>query len=432
MLNSATFGFILTAASLCAASLPKPTFYGGVEKILQNRCQSCHRPGEIGPMPLLTYEQARPWAKAIKSSILSKRMPPWFAEPGIGHFANDRTLSPQEIETLSAWADTGAAKGDLKKRLPPINWTEGWNIPKPDVVLGMQKPFSIPANSKIDYQYIVIPTGFTEDKWVNMVEARPSDRSVVHHAVVFIRAPRSRWLREAQPYVPFLPDRTGAERRLDVGGGGNEILHTYTPGNLPDVWKPNQAKLIPAGADLVFQMHYTSNNKDHEDMTKIGLVLSKQPPDQRIMTVSAGDEGFAIPPGDPNFRVTKSLTMPNEATLLSFFPHMHLRGKGFEYYLIDGDRRVPLLKLPRYDFNWQLTYRLADPIELKRGNKIQVVGVFDNSPNNPNNPDPAATVRWGEQSWEEMLYGFFDIAIDARHDRRTWIMRKQLPSKSDD
>lgn len=418
------------AASLLAAAAPG--YYGEVEGILEKNCQNCHRPGEIGPMPFLTYEQVRPWAKAIKASVASRRMPPWFADGEVGHFSNDRALTAREIETINAWVDAGAPAGDSKLKRPAKAWTEGWNIPQPDVVLGMQKAFPVPAGAKVDYQYIVIPTGFTEDKWVNMVEARPSDRSVVHHLVVFIRDPKSRWLREAKPYEPFVPARTGAARRIDVGGGGNEILHTYTPGNLPDVWQPNQAKLIPAGADLVFQMHYTSTKKDTEDLTRIGLVFAKQEPEQRIMTLIAGDEAFAIPPGADNYAVRGRVTLPNDATLLSFFPHMHLRGKGFEYNLIEGDRKEPLLKLSKYDFNWQLTYKLQKPLELKAGQKMEVVGIFDNSANNPWNPDPKATVRWGEQSWEEMVYGFFDVAIDARHDRRSWFLRKPLPPRSED
>lgn len=409
-----------------------PTYYGDVEKVFQERCQSCHRAGEIGPMPLLTYEQTRPWAKAIKASVSSKHMPPWFADPKVGHFANDRALSPEELKKITEWVDAGAPAGDKKKALAAKPFVEGWNIPKPDVVLGMEKPFSVPAKSKVDYQYIVIPTGFTEDKWVNMVEARPSARSVVHHAVIFIRDPKSRWLRNAQPHVPVPSERVGKDRRIDVGGGGNEILHTYTPGNLPDVWKPNQAKLIPAGADLVLQMHYTSTDKDEADQTRIGLVFSKQPPEQRIMSIVGGDDSFVIPPGESNYRAKGVLNIPNDATLLSFFPHMHLRGKAFEYYLIDGDKREPLLNVDRYLFNWQLTYHLAKPIELKPGQKIEMVGVFDNSPNNKYNPDPKAEVRWGEQSWEEMSYGFIDIAVDARHDRRSWYSRKQLPPKSEE
>ncbi len=413
------------------AAPAKPTYYADVEPILAERCQNCHRPGEIGPMPLMNYQQVRPWAKAIRNSVAAGKMPPWFAAPGIGHFSNDRSLAAAEIATITAWVDAGAPAGNVKDQKPAKAWLEGWNIPKPDAVLSMTKPFAVKANSKVDYQYIVIPTGFTEDKWVNMVEARPSDRSIVHHAVVFIRDPKSKWMREAQPYVPYAPDRKPNERRIDVAGGGNEILHTYTPGNLPDMWQPNEAKLIPAGADLVLQMHYTATKKDAEDATKIGLVFAKQAPERRIMTLVTGNEGFVIPPGDPNYRARGEFTVPNDAMLLSFFPHMHLRGKGFEYNLIDGDRHEPLLKLTKYDFNWQLNYKLAKPVELRRGMKIEVFGVLDNSPNNPHNPDPKAEVRWGEQSWEEMVYGFVDLSIDARYDRRGWFQRKQLPSKTD-
>ena len=417
--------FIFTSI-LVAAPKATVSYYKDVEPILQDRCQGCHRPGEIGPMPLMTYEQAKPYAKAMKASVITRKMPPWFADASVGHFANDRSLSQAEIETISAWVEAGSPAGDPKTKTAAKAFVEGWNIPKPDAVIGMAKPFPIPAGSKIDYQYIIIPTGFTEDKWVNMVEARPSDRSVVHHAVIFIRDPKSKWLREAEPLVPFVPGRTGKDRRLDVGGGGNEILHTYTPGNLPDMWKPNQAKLIPAGADLVIQMHYTSNKTDTADLTRIGMVFAKQAPEQRIMTLIAGNDNFVIPPGDPAYKAVGTLTLPNGGTLLNFFPHMHVRGQSFEYNLVDGDKREPLLKVNKYDFNWQLTYHLVKPIELKGGEKIEITATFDNSPNNRYNPDPTAEVRWGEQSWEEMAYGFFDIAVDARYDRRSWYQRKPL------
>lgn len=419
------------ATILCAAPKSKLTYYQDVEPILMERCQNCHRSGEIGPMPLMTYAEVRPWAKAIKASVASRKMPPWFAEASVGHFSNDRSLSKQELETLTNWVDEGAPAGDPKSKKSAKEFLEGWNIPKPDAVIGMEKPFPVPAGTKIDYQYVVIPTGFTEDKWVNMVEARPSDRSVVHHAVIFIRDPKSKWLREAQPYIPYVPTRTGKDRRIDVGGGGNEILHTYTPGNLPDVWKPNQAKLIPTGADLVMQLHYTSSKKDTQDLTKIGIVFAKQAPEQRIMTLIAGNDAFVIPPGDADYKATGSITIPNDGTLLNFFPHMHVRGKAFEYNLIEGEKKEALLKVNKYDFNWQLTYHLDKPIELKRGMKIEAIGTFDNSINNPNNPDPKAEVRWGEQSWEEMSYGFIDIAIDARYDRRSWYTRVPLPPKGE-
>ena len=425
--------FSLGATALLAGpAAEKPTFYKDVEPIMMNRCQECHRAGEIGPMPLMSYQDVRPWAKAIKASVSTKKMPPWFADPNHGKFSNDRSMSQTEIDTVTAWVDAGAPEGEQSDKRAPRTFVDGWNIPTPDLVVGMTKPFPVPAGSKIDYQYVVIPTGLTEDKWVNMVEARPSDRSVVHHIVVFIRDPKSKWLREAEPGVPYIPNRTGKERRVDVGGGGNEILHIYTPGNLPDIWKPTQAKLLPAGSDLVFQMHYTSTKKDTADMTRIGMVYSKQAPDERIMTLTAGNDGFAIPPGADNHRVAGTWTFRNDATLMSFFPHMHLRGKAFEMNFINEDQKETVLKVNKYDFNWQLTYKLEKPMLMKAGMKLEAVGYFDNSANNPYNPDPKATVEWGEQSWEEMMYGFFDVAIDARHDRNSWFQRKQLPPKTEE
>jgi hypothetical protein len=412
---------------LAALAADSPTFYKDVEPIMMNRCQGCHRSGEIGPMAFLTYKDVRPWAKAIKQSVATKKMPPWFADPAHGKFSNDRSMSAPEIATIAAWVDAGAPEGDAKDRRSPRTFLEGWNIPQPDLVVEMAKPFPVAADSKVDYQYIIIPLGLTEDKWVNMVEARPSDRTVVHHAVVFIRDPKSKWLRDVEPQTPHVPK---GNTRAHVGGFGNEILHIYTPGNLPDIWKPNQAKLVPAGADLVLQMHYTSAKKSTEDRTKVGLVFSKEPPTERIMTQAAGNTQFTIPPGADNFAVTGGMKVPNDATLLSFFPHMHLRGKAMEMALVDGDKRETMLKVAKYDFNWQLTYKVEQPIALKPGMRIEAVGYFDNSPNNPYNPDPKAEVKWGEQSWEEMMYGFFDLAIDARHTPATWMQRKPLPEKA--
>lgn len=427
-----SLSFCLAAAAAMAAN-STPTYYKDVEPILMNRCQTCHRPGEIGPMPLMSYSDVRPWAKAIKQSVATRKMPPWFADPAHGKFANDRSMSKAEVETIAAWADAGAPEGDVADKRPPRRFVQGWNIPEPDLVVGMDKPFSVPAGSTIDYQYIIIPLNLTEDKWVKMVESRPSDPSVVHHVVVFIRDPKSKWLRDVPPLTPHVPK---GNTRANVGGFGNEILHIYTPGNVPDVFPDGLAKMIPAGADLVFQMHYTSTKKDAQDQTKIGLVWAKEPPKERVITFAASNESFEIPPGVDNFAVRGPLTVPNDAKLLSFFPHMHLRGKAFEMTLTreKGAEPETLLKLPRYDFNWQLTYKLETPIELKPGMKLEAIGYFDNSPNNPYNPDPKATVKWGEQSWEEMMYGFFDIAVDARYQNRgDWIRRKMTePSQKSD
>ena len=424
---------LLTAISLNAA--PATTFYKDVLPILQSRCQECHREGEIGPMTFATYRETRPWAKAIREAVRTKKMPPWFADPAYGHFSNDRSMSPSEIDTLAAWADSHAPAGDPKDAPVPRKWLTGWGIAKPDVVLTMPTAFEVPAKTKVDYQYIVMPTGFTEDKWVQSVEARPSARSVVHHVVVYIREPGSKWLRsEAQSGIPFVPPRTAPDGkpRNDIGGGGSDILTIYTPGNTPDTFRPNQAKLIKAGSDLVFQMHYTANGKTAAaDKTSVGMIFAKEPPAERVLTVALANDKFVIPPGDGNYRVPAEVELPNAGTLLSLFPHMHVRGKAFEYKLTQpGLPEETLLRVPNYNFNWQLTYRLEQPIALKPGARLAVAGWFDNSPNNPANPDPKAEVRWGEQSWEEMMIGFVDIAVSSDMDRRKFFQKR--PPKSDD
>jgi hypothetical protein len=384
-------------------------------------------------MTFMSYKEARPWAKAMREAVLSRKMPPWFADPGYVHFSNDRSMSKQEIDTLVAWVDAGAPEGDPKDMPPKREWIEGWSISQPDLTLKMPQPFTVPREGKIDYQYIVVPTGFTEDRWVQMVEARPSNRSVVHHIVIYIRDPNSKWLRgEAEPGIPFVPPRTtpDGKPRNDIGGGGSDILTIYTPGNLPDMFKPGMAKLVKTGSDLVFQLHYTANGKQAaEDQTQIGIVFAKEAPKERVLTVSVANNQFKIPPGDPNYKVEAKATLPNRSTLLSFFPHMHLRGKAAEYRLTQpGADEQTLLKVSRYDFNWQLTYRLEKPIELRENAKMEVTAWFDNSPNNPYNPDPKAEVRWGEQSWEEMLVGFFDVAVPVDMDRRSFFAK---PSKAD-
>jgi hypothetical protein len=422
---------VLAASALNAA--PSTTFYKDVLPILQSRCQECHRAGEIGPMAFTTYNETRPWAAAIREVVRTKKMPPWFADPSYGHFSNDRSMSQAEIDTLASWADSGAPEGMAKEAPTPRTWPTGWGIPKPDLVFTMPSAFDVPKAGKIDYQYIVVPTGLTEDKWVQMVEARPSARSVVHHVVVYVREPESKWLRgEAEPGIPFVPPRTtpDGKPRNDIGGGGSDILTIYTPGNVPDKFKPGQAKLLKAGSDLVFQMHYTANGKSAAaDKTSVGLIFANERPAERVLTIALANDKFVIPPGDGNYRVTTGATLPNTGTILSFFPHMHVRGKAFEYKLTQpGEEQQTLLKVPNYNFNWQLTYRLEQPITIQPGARMDMAAWFDNSPNNPFNPDPKSEVRWGEQSWEEMMIGFFDVAVPANMDRRGFFQRKQVKS----
>jgi hypothetical protein len=351
-------------------------------------------------------------------------MPPWFAEPGYGPFSNDRSLTKAEIDTLARWADAGAPEGDAKDRLPARHWVAGWNIPHPDAVLAMPQAFPLPASGDVEYQYIVIPTGFAEDKWVQMAELRPSNRAVVHHAVVYVREPGSAWLRDAKPGLPYVPPGSTPRERLLNGTTTSDILLVYSPGNVPERWSPPLAKLIKAGSDLVFQMHYTPNGHASSDQTRVGLVFARSAPTGRVITLQLGDDRFVIPPGQPNYRVAAWGTLPNDATLLSFFPHMHLRGKSFEYNLVNPDgRRRTLLRVNPYNFYWQLSYRLAQPVALKAGAKLECVAYFDNSRHNPTNPDPDESVRFGPQSWEEMMIGFFDVAVGAGVDKQAFFMR---------
>jgi len=370
-------------------------------------------------MPFLTYAATRPWAKSIRQQVLARKMPPWFADPAYGHFANDRSLTQPEIDTLASWVDAGAPAGDPKDGPAPRDWPAGWNIGTPDAVFEMPRPFSIPAKGAVNYQYLILPTHFTEDRWVQKVEVRPGTRSAVHHAVVYIREPGSKWLDGE-------PRETAFSVPIAKGFTTSDIMMVYTPGNSFDEWKPGIAKRIKAGSELVLQMHYTANGHAVEDRTRVGLVFAKEPPKQAVLSLQMGNDRFVIPPGDSNYRVQVSGTLPNDALLISMFPHMHLRGKGFEYLIAGPNGRVEtLLKVDRYDFQWQLNYHLVEPRLIKAGTRLEWVGYFDNSPNNPNNPDPTAEVRYGEQSWEEMMIGFFDVVVDSSIDKPKFFEREK-------
>ena len=395
-----------------------PTFYKDVLPILQDHCQSCHRPGEVAPMPLVTYEQSKPWAHAVADSIEMKMMPPWFADSRYGHFANDPSLSEQQITTVSAWAADGAPAGNEQDAPPPKVWPEGWNIAQPDLVVKMPKPVAIPARGEIEYTYEIVPTHFTEDHWVQMSEFRPGSPAHVHHAVVYIRPPESQWLRHAPVGEPFtastLKDPLDQRQAHETT---SDLLLVYAPGSSPDQWPDGMAKFVPAGSDLVFQMHYTTNGTADQDQTSIGLVFPKTQPKQRVITLQLNNHALIIPPGADDFRVEVQGTLPNNAILLSFFPHMHLRGKRFEYDIVHDDGSVEVLLRVNYHFHWQLSYRLAEPRLLKAGTKLRAIAWYDNSKNNPHNPDPTKTVTWGDQTSDEMMVGFFDVAVPSTLDK---------------
>lgn len=406
----------VSAAFAADVATNKVTFNKDVLPILQENCQTCHRPGEIGPMPLLTYDGTRPWAKAIKAAVVGKKMPPWFADPKYGHWANDHSLSEAEIGKLAAWADNGSPEGEAKDKPAPAQWTEGWIISKPDLIVEMPEAYRVPAKGTVEYTYIILPTGFTEDKWVREMEVRPSNRAVVHHANVYIRRPGSKWLREYPVGVPFVPD----EQKGSSSAGApltDENVAGFTPGKQTVTLSGNDAKLIPAGSDIVFQLHYTANGKDTLDRTKIGFVFAKQAPEMRVARIYAANGSLAIPPGDSDYKVEAATTLKTETTLVSLKPHMHLRGKSMEFRAVypTGETEV-LLNVPRYDFNWQTEFILEKPKVLPKGTRLEVTAAFDNSVNNKFNPDPTKLVKWGDQSWDEMAIGYFEVGFPTKMD----------------
>ncbi len=382
-----------------------PTFYADVLPILRNRCQECHRPGAIAPMPLMTYQETRPWARAIRANAIGRKMPPWFADPCCGTFANDRSLTENEIQTLASWAAGHAPAGDPKDAPPPRVWRDAWNLAAPDAVLQMPLSFAVPGKGAIDYQRFVIETGFEDDRWVQAVEVRPGARAVIHHVVVYIREAGETWTK---------------------GPTTSDMLAVYAPGSGVLTFPDGMAKLIPKGAELVMELHYTPNGRPATDRSSVAIVFAKERPAQRVISLQLARTDLRIPAGDRDYHLTAWGSLPNDALLLGFFPHMHLRGKAFEYdRILDDGSLEPLLRVGHYDFHWQLPYRLAKPIPLKKGTRLSVTAWYDNSANNPLNPDPSAEITWGEQSSDEMLVGFFDVAVDPSVDRRSFFIRQE-------
>ena len=399
------------------------TFSKDVAPILQKNCQGCHRPGEAAPMSLRTYQEARPWAKAMKQAVLAKKMPPWFADAQYGHFRNDRSLPQKDIDTLVSWVDAGAPEGDPKDLPQPLSFVDGWNIGQPDMVLEMPEPFQVPASGTIEYQYVVLPYKFTEDRWVQMAEVRPGNRAMVHHVIAYIRDASSKWMRDKKPGELFVPEADANGNRPSLNG---DLLSGFAPGLPPSILEPGQGRLIRAGSDIVLQLHYTANGHAGEDRTKVGVVFCKQAPHERVMTLAASNSKFTIPPGDPNYQVDASFELGHDAKLSALLPHMHLRGKDFQYRLVypSGETET-ILRVPHYDFGWQLWYQPVSDIVLPKGTQIAATAHFDNSVNNPHNPDSTKAVTWGDQSWEEMMIGFFDVTFPADLDPKQLFPEKK-------
>lgn len=387
-------------------ALLAPNFHQHVEPVLQKHCQTCHRPGEAAPMPLLTYEQARPWAKAIRDAVVSKRMPPWHADSTHGRFANERRMSPDEIATIRDWASQGAPKGDPRQAPKPLTFQEGWQIAPPDQIFEIPEEFSVPATGELDYVHFVVPSGFTEDRWIQQIEVRPGNRAVVHHIGVYLRLPGS-------PWIPVSNTKERARTRTPA----DEHFAMFVPGGAAQILPQGQARLIPKGADLVFQIHYQTNGKPQRDRSRIALVFAKQPPRERIHTLAVGNAAFVIPPGAPAHPVSASYSIRMPLRVLSIAPHMHLRGKTFSCSAEDpAGQRTTLLSVPAWNRNWQISYEFARPVELAEKSRVHCEATFDNSPNNPFNPDPKAEVRWGDQTREEMMVAYFELALPANAD----------------
>ena len=369
------------------------TYHNRVSRIVQRNCVDCHRAGEGAPFALSTYDEVRGKAKTIKRVVARGIMPPWYANPEVGHWSNDRSLSEQDRADLLAWVDAGAPEGDAADAPAERKFVEGWKIGKPDAVFEAPHPFKIPATGAMEYQRVAVQTHLPEDKWVTAVEIRPSSPAVVHHVLVFA------------VYPPNHP-RLGEQPRYRDGLDG--YFAGLVPGEGSVVYPRGVAKFIPKSALLIFQIHYTPNGTATEDRPKIGLVFSDTPPQHELSTRGVFDTKFRIPPGEANFPVTATHQFRQPWRLLSFMPHSHVRGKAYRYELIYPDGRTEtVLDVPRYDFNWQLQYHLRDPIDVPAGTRLKVTAWYDNSDKNPANPDPTATVRFGDQTWEEMMIGYF-------------------------
>ncbi len=391
----------VTEAPGCLVARPvkikegKITYAKEVSRIVQAHCQECHRPGQIGPMAFTGYDEVSAWSETIREVVAERRMPPWHADPKHGQFTNDRSLSKEDRDTLLAWIDGGCAKGDDKDLPKAKEFADGWRIGKPDAIIKMTKEIKVPAKTPkggVPYQYALVPTNFDEDRWVQAAEVKPGAPGVVHHIIVYILSPGQ---------APG-----GGEDHI-----GNGWLSAFAPGDIPSVYAEGCAKKLPKGASLVFQLHYTPNGVETTDRSEVGIIFAKKPPEIEMRTRSITQQRFAIPAGDDNYKVTSSTTMTKDARLYGLLPHMHLRGKSFEYKVTfpDGKEEI-VLSVPRYDFAWQSNYRLVKPLDLPAGTRIDCTAHFDNSEKNLNNPDPKSEVRWGEQTWQEMMIGFIDYA----------------------
>ena len=368
----------------------KVTYASHIAKLIQTRCQKCHRDNTAAPFALLNYDDARNWSEMIKETVLTRRMPPWNADPRFGKFENDLHMSPQEITMLTSWIDAGMPKGDEDSIPANPKYSDGWQIGEPDHVFKMPLTYKVQASGTVAYQYFVTPTGFEEDVWIQSAEARPGNWKAVHHIIVYHR-----------------PKGSKQTRRLESLGG-------FAPGEEPTMFPEGVGIRLPAGHELVWQLHYTPTGKEELDCSEFAVKFCKSPPEHVARQDAALSFSFRIPPNSSRHKVVATRTINANSELLAVMPHMHVRGKEFKYLakFPDGGERT-LLSVPFYDFNWQHEYRFTKPVYLPKGTVIECTAYFDNSAENPANPEPSKWVTWGDQTWEEMMIGFYTL-IPAR------------------
>jgi len=418
-----------------------PTFAKDVAPIFYKNCTNCHRPGEIAPMSLLTYKDARPWAKSIATQVSKGAMPPWHADPAHGEFLNDRRLSDAERGVVVAWANGGAPEGDVKDLPAPPTYTTEWMIGQPDAVFSMQEDYPVPADGTVSYQYFTVPTNTTEDKWIQAMEVRAGDPKVLHHVIVYAATPAPATpppTAEQPPAQRPTPLFVFAEGTTNIpagqtGGpplppeqrkapGPNDRLPPrrmgpaiggFAPGQFMRVYQDGTAMKLPAGATLIFQMHYTPNGKATTDRTRIGVKFAKAKPQTEVRFASLVNGGLHIPPGAANQPVEAEMTVTQDVVLWSMIPHTHVRGIRWIYDVSYPDgKKDTILSVPKYDFNWQTDYVFKQPLKLPKGSKLHATAWYDNSANNKSNPDPTKDVYWGDQTWEEMMYTGLTFSID--------------------
>jgi hypothetical protein len=441
---------VLSVAALAAArpgaqapDVPAstPTFNRDVAPILYANCTNCHRPGEIAPMSLLTYKDARPWARSISNQVARGVMPPWHADPAHGEFLNDRRLSTADKDTIVKWVSAGAPEGSPAAAPPPVYASE-WNIGQPDAIFSMQEDYPVPANGTVAYKYFEIPTHLTEDQWVQAIEMRAGNPAVVHHVIVYARAPRPAQSAvpaarsSAQPAPRPLPLFTYPDGTTEVPAGqtggpalppDQRILNDrpaprplgsaiggFAPGQTVRVYDEGTAMKLPAGSTLVFQVHYTAAGAATTDRTRIGVRYAKHKPATEVRFTSLINGTLHIPAGAADYKLEQTMTVNRDVTIWSMLPHTHLRGKRWAYDATYPDGRTEtILAVPKYDFNWQTEYVFKHPLKLPKGTTIHAAAWYDNSVNNPSNPDPTKDVWWGDQTWDEMMFTGVTYSVDA-------------------